>query len=466
LVSAAEIRLSEIIAAFSVALDITQGHPEGHCMRSALIAMRFAEELKLSEAEQSALFYAVLLKDLGCSSNAAKVTYLFGADDHLLKRSARLFDWSGPLANLKYCWKHVAPGGSVIEKLVKMAAMARRGEEGARQIAEVRCQRGADIARRLNLPAATAQAIYDLDEHYNGKGFPCGLAGEEISLLGRIACLSQTVEVFYTAYGLEAAVDVARQRRGDWFDPTLVDALLSFKSETSFWERVLSVDLVSELKNWEPADVTLIADELGIDRVAEAFAQVVDAKSPWTFKHSTRVAEIAVGVAKQFGANPEMLRDIRRAGLLHDVGKLGVSNLILDKPGRLTDEEFEQIKRHPRYSQQILQQVEAFGVLAEVAGAHHERLDGRGYYRGLTAEQISWAARVLTVADIYEALSAKRPYRDALPWEKIEQIMSADAGTGIDPECFDALQRWRERGELGSRVEEQMREVERLVAEL
>jgi putative nucleotidyltransferase with HDIG domain len=200
--------------------------------------------------------------------------------------------------------------------------------------------------------------------------------------------------------------------------------------------------------------------------VAEAFAKVVDAKSPWTFLHSTRVAEIAVGVAQQFGCTPEVQRDVRRAGLLHDIGKLGVSNLILDKPGKPTAEEFDQIRKHPDYSQQILQQVGAFQTLADVASAHHERLDGRGYHRRLNGSDVPWVARVLAVADICEAMSAKRPYRDAMPWEQIQQIMSRDAGSGVDPECLHALEHWQHHNQLESRVEAQLSEVDRLLAEL
>ncbi len=466
LIEATEIRFSEIIAALSVALDITQGHPEGHCMRTALVGMRLAEELRLSVADRSALFYALLLKDLGCSSNAAKITYLFGADDHLVKRSIRMIDWTSAGQSFKNCWTQCAPGGSLIEKLLKMAAMAKSGVEGARKISEVRCERGADIARMLRLPEATSQAIRSLDEHWDGKGQPYGTAGQAISLLARICCLAQTVEVFFTTYGLEAALDVACQRRGEWFDPQLVDALQAFKSDTGFWNRLLGDELVVELGRWEPEDTVLLADDACLDRVAEAFAKVVDAKSPWTFQHSTRVAEIAVGVSQQFGCTPQLQRDVRRAGLLHDIGKLGVSNLILDKPGKPTEEEFDQIRKHPDYSQQILQQVGAFQTLADVASAHHERLDGRGYHRRLGGGQLPWVARVLAVADIYEAMSAKRPYRDAMSWDRIQQIMTADAGNGVDPDCLRALERWLQHAEMASRVEAQLSEVDRLLAEL
>jgi putative nucleotidyltransferase with HDIG domain len=461
-----KIRFSEIISALSVALDITQGHPHGHCMRTALIGMRLATELQLSSSDGSALFYALLLKDLGCSSNAARMAHLFQADDQLVKRSGRMMDWTKPTQCIKHCWKHCAPDGSVVDKLLRIAAIARLGVEGGRKIAEIRCERGADIARMLLLPEATARAIFDLDEHWNGRGNPRGLKGEEISLLARICCLAQTVEVFFTAYGLESAIDVTQQRRGEWFDPELVDALLTFKSDGAFWERVLRGDVLDELGRWEPDDGALIADEACLDRVAEAFAKVVDAKSPWTYQHSSRVAQIAVGVAQQFGSAPELERDLRRAALLHDIGKLGVSNLILDKPGKPTAEEMAQIRKHPAYTQQILEQVDAFTVLADVAGAHHERLDGRGYHRGIDGQQLPWAARVLAVADSFEAMSSKRPYRDEIPWSKILEIMTAEEGKAFDPECVRALTIWHERGQLESRVEAQLSEVDRLLAEL
>lgn len=466
LIVANEIRFSEIISALSVALDITQGHPHGHSMRTALIGMRLAEELQLATAECSALFYALLLKDLGCSSNAAKMAYLFAADDQLVKRSGRMIDWTKPTQCVKHCWQQCVPDGSAVDKLLRIAAIVRLGPAGAKKIANIRCERGADIARMLQLPEATARAIFDLDEHWNGRGNPRGLKGEEISILGRVCCLAQTVEVFFTAYGLESALDVARQRRGEWFDPQLVDALTSFTNDIDFWARLLSEDVLTELAQWEPEDAVMLADDDCLDRVAEAFARVVDAKSPWTYQHSTRVAEIAGGIADEFACPRELARDLRRAALLHDIGKLGVSNRILDKPGKPTPDELAQIQKHPAYTQKILEQVAAFRTLADVASAHHERLDGAGYHRGLDGSQLPWAAKVLVVADVFEAMSAKRPYRDALSLEKIDQILVSEAGRAFDPQCIDALKRWLARQEFELRVEDQMREVERLLAEL
>jgi HD-GYP domain-containing protein (c-di-GMP phosphodiesterase class II) len=419
-------------------------------MRTALVGMRLADELQLPAADRSALFYALLLKDLGCSSNAAKMAYLFGADDQTVKRSIRMIDWTKAGQCMKNCWQQCAPHGSTVEKLMTMAAIVRQGAEAGRKISEIRCERGADIARMLELPEATAQAIYELDEHWNGGGSPRGLKGEEISLLGRICCLSQTVEVYFRAYGVQSAVEMANDRRRKWFDPQLVDALVSLQHETSFWNSLREVELLAELERWEPGDAIVLADDACLDRVAEAFAKVVDAKSPWTYQHSTRVAEIAMGVARQLGCPAALERDLRRAALLHDT----------------TADEFACIQKHPDYTQQVLEQVSAFKALADVAAAHHERLDGRGYHRRLEGGRIPWAARVLTVADICEAMSARRPYRDAMPWPKIYQTMSQDAGRGVDADCLRALAEWQDRHELESRVENQLREVDRLLSEI
>ncbi len=318
----------------------------------------------------------------------------------------------------------------------------------------------------LRLPEPTARAILDLDEHWDGRGHPCGRRQDEISLLGRICCLAQTVELFFTTQGMTAARDVARERCGTWFDPELVDVVEAIHSDVSFWSRLSSPDLPAELGRWEPADEQLVADDACLDRVAEAFANVVDAKSPWTYQHSIRVADIAVGIARQFSCGGDLLRDLRRAALLHDIGKLGVSNLILDKPSKPNDDELAQIRKHPDYSQQILEKVEAFAALAEVAGAHHERLDGRGYHRQLPEDALPWATRVLTVADVCEALTARRPYREALSWSQARRIMFADAGTGFDHDCLHALERWYDRVEMHSRVDEQLQAVDRLLAEL
>jgi putative nucleotidyltransferase with HDIG domain len=437
-------RLSEVIGALSYALDITEGQPEGHAARSCLLGMRIARELRLPLEESSALFYALLLKDLGCSTNASKVCYLFGTDDRKAKKNLKTIDWSSIFPSIHYAIRNV--GGSIWSKASKIARVAIAGPAAARELVQLRCDRGAKISRELNMPEATAAAIHALDEHWDGHGYPDGLCGEAIPLLARILGLAQTVEVFAAEHGSDAACDMANQRRGTWFDPALVDVLLSFRNDHEFWIMFTSQNPRKAILEFEPPDMALIADESMLDRIAHGFAQVIDAKSPWTFKHSEGVAQIAAGIATTMGLPPTEVRLLRRAGLLHDIGKLGVSNLILDKPGKLDAAEMTQMRKHPAFTYRILQRVAGFRNLAAMAAAHHERLDGNGYHLGLTAEQLSTGARILCVADMYEALSAQRPYRTDLTGEQVMDILQKNLTGGICPNVFAALKTYLSRG--------------------
>jgi putative nucleotidyltransferase with HDIG domain len=228
---------------------------------------------------------------------------------------------------------------------------------------------------------------------------------------------------------------MARDRRGTWFDPALVDALCACEDDRAFWA-TLDEPRVAAL---EPVDRVLHADADGLDRIAAAFAGIVDAKTPYTARHSEGVAEIAVRLAAHLGFDADQQRELRRAGLLHDIGKLGVSNRILDKPGKLDDAEWATMRRHPTWTLEILRRIPAFAALAEVAANHHEKLDGSGYGRGLTGASLSLPARILAVADIAEALTADRPYRGPLPVEKVLAIVASEAPHALDADVVAAL---------------------------
>jgi len=439
------LKLSEVISALSYALDITEGQPEGHAARSCVIGMRIARELKLPDAQRSSLFYALLLKDLGCSSNAAKMCALFGADDRQAKRDAKTTEWTSLVEQFKYIRQHVEPSASPLRKTIRIAKLSMTGPAAAKEMFQIRCDRGGQIARMFGFPDETAQAIRALDEHWDGNGHPLGTKGDAIPLLGRILGISQTVEVFLAAYELEAACQMAQQRRGTWFDPALVDILLSLRTDSVFWETLSHADVLKQCAELEPRDELIYADETLLDTISEGFAQVIDAKSPWTFRHSTRVAEIAVGIGDVLGLSQSRLRILKRAGLLHDIGKLGISNTILDKPGKLTVEEVAEVHKHPAFTQHILSRISTFSNLTEMAASHHERMDGRGYHRGLNGSQLSIEARILCVADVFEALSAERPYRPKLSRETVLEIMQKDAGPALCPESFAALKTFLEQ---------------------
>ena len=432
-----QLRMSDVISALSYALDITEGQPPGHAIRSCVIGMRIADEVGLDDVSRSALFYALLLKDAGCSSNAAKICTLFRTDDLRFKRGVKTVDWASFSENVLWLARNVAPEGS---PLARAAALVRLGvQQGtAKEIFETRCERGADIARELGFTEQTAAAIRTLDEHWDGRGQPAGLAGEEIPLLGRIVCLAQTVDVFAATSGLAAAYSAARERRGTWFDPELVGALEAFEGDGELWSR-LAGDESALLAEIEPAERVLVVDDEGLDRVAGAFARVIDAKSPFTARHSERVAEIAVAIGAVLEWSPPELRRLGHAALLHDIGKLGVSNLILDKPGRLTDAERAAVELHPTHTRELLSRVASFRELADDAAAHHEKLDGSGYPLGLAGEEMSPTARVLAVADVFEAMTARRPYREPLPAETALAELERGDGAQFDAGCVAAL---------------------------
>ncbi|MGH2970013.1 MAG: HD-GYP domain-containing protein [Solirubrobacteraceae bacterium] len=431
--------LSQVLGALSYALDITEGEPPGHAVRTMSIGMRIAEQLGLGDDERSALFYALLLKDAGCSSNASRLSSLFAADDHATKAAMKRVDWSRSGSLALFTWRAIEPGGSPLARVRRMHALTRE-EEVTREVIGTRCERGAEIARMLELPEPTALAIRALDEHWDGGGHPLGLRGEEIPLLGRILCIAQSVEVFARTIGARGAYGMALKRRGRWFDPALVDAMLGFRDDAAFWGPLEDPRAIPPVARWEPRDRVLLADESRLDRVAEAFARVIDAKSPYTARHSAGVATYASAIAAATGMDAGAQRDLRRAGLLHDIGKLAVSSRILDKPGRLTEEEFAAMREHPRYTLRILERVACFSDLAETAAAHHERLDGTGYHRGLAAFDLSRPARILAVADVFEALTADRPYRAAMPLAQALEIMRAERGSGLCPAAVSGLE--------------------------
>src|SRR3954447_13368059 len=427
-----EIRLSDVLAALSHALDITGGQPRGHAERTCLIAMRLADDLGLDEDTRSSLFYAALLKDAGCSSSAA----LYGADDTAVKTERKRTDFANTPEALLHLVRTVAPGGSPLAKARHLRRILALGRAGSREIVDLRCERGADVARAVGLDETAATAILHVDERWDEKGAPQGLEGEAISLVGRVLALAQCASVFWPDGGAASACDVARRRRGTWFDPALVDALSAIEHDAAFW-RTLDEPRVGAV---ERADRVLVADEHRVDAIAQAFSRVVDAKSPFTARHSAGVADIAARLALELGLGAGEARRLHRAGLLHDIGKLGVSARILDKPGSLDAAEWQAMRRHPEWSLQILQRIPAFVELAHVAAAHHERLDGSGYFRGLGADHLDLPARILAVADVAEALSSDRPYRGALAADDVLDIMRGEAGVALDATAFAGLE--------------------------
>ena len=430
-----DLRLSEVLAALSRALDLTEGQALGHSVRTCLIGMRLAEEIGLDEETRTALYYGLLLKDAGCSSNAARMSALFGADDRFVKPRMKLVDWHNRARLAVHTAFTVGQGQSIGQRLSYFLGIARTPNL-TREIVQIRCDRGAEIALGLGFPEATAQTIRSLDEHWNGQGYPQGLRGAAIPIVARIANLAQVVDVHLREHGLATAIRTARQRSGKWFDPALVKVLASWERDIEWWYQLDDPDLAERVIGIEPSlDPRQLAEE-DLDLVARSFADIIDAKSPYTFCHSTNVAAFAVGIGEQLGFDADTLRRVRRAGMLHDIGKLGVSNRILDKPGKLTAEERVEIERHPLFTWDVLLRVPAFADFAWMSALHHEKLDGSGYPWKIDGRGLDMPARVLAVADMYEALVADRPYRAGMTPGEALGILHRDMETKL---CRNAV---------------------------
>lgn len=437
------IRLSNVVSALSTALDLTEGQPMGHAIRSCILGMRLAEELQLSPRDRSDLYYALLLKDSGCSSNSARMRQIMGGDDIRAKREVKFEDWTRPsLSGLRFLLRNVLPGRPLWRRLLRSARLGVQQQSNNAKVIGARCERGAQIARKIGMSEGTAEAIRCLDEHWNGAGYPEGRRGQEIPLLARIMSVSQTLEVFATGRSVAEAVATIRDRAGRWFDPEMARAVRTLEKDEALWMKVFSLDARDHVLQMEPG-AAISATPERIDSLCHAFAEVIDAKSPYTYYHSLGVAAVAVQIAEGLGLAPETVTMIRRAALLHDLGKLSVSNAILEKPGKLTAEEWEVVKTHPMYTRIILRTIEGFDHLAFVAGAHHERLDGRGYPDGLTAKQLPLTARIICVADVYQALTERRPYRGDMPADVVFGIIEKETPQSLDGDCLAALKRKR-----------------------
>ncbi len=434
------ILLSEVVSALSMALDLTEGQPMGHAIRSCILGMKIGEYLGLDSQQLSHLYYALLLKDSGCSTNSARLHKILNSDDIQAKREVKLEDWTKvSLSGLRYLNRNVSPQDSTFARLKKMLDVGLSQKQNNMDLISARCERGAEIARKIGFSPETSNAIHALDEHWNGKGYPQGLIGQQIPILARIMSVSQTLEVFAAAHSSTFALSVLSKRSGTWFDPEVVRAAKNLESDSQLWHSLPAATAHESVAPLEPGG-SLPASAERIDNLCQAFAEIVDAKSPFTFRHSIGVTQIAVEIAGRLALSPSRVTMIRRAALLHDIGKLGVSNSILDKPGKLTADEWAIMKMHPVYTRKILSMITGFDEIASVAAAHHERLDGNGYPDRMKAGELTLPARIVACADVFQALSEKRAYRDDLPCEVVLKMMAQDVPAKLDADCFDALQ--------------------------
>ena len=336
----------EILSALSFALDITEGARPGHSLRTCLLGMRLGKEIGLSDQALASLHYALLLKDIGCSSNSARMAEAFAADDRVVKHRFKFIDreklGKPNREALNFVWSNVAPDATIFDRFRQVYRMIRAPGDLTAEMVEARCERGALTLHKLGMDVETCAAVYSLDEHWNGKGLPDHLAGEDIPLLGRICAIAQHLDLFCSESGSAIAMSLLAERSGTWYDPDLVRAAESLHQRGVLWTECEAGSNPDALQAAVLALDRGSATELtnhNLDLICSGFADVIDAKSPFAYRHSVGTAEAAVLIGNALELPADRVNVLRRAALLHDIGMLGISNTILDKPGPLTRDE-------------------------------------------------------------------------------------------------------------------------------
>jgi len=429
------LRLAELLAAFSLATDLGMGQPMDHVLRSWLIARRLCDRLDLGDEPAAALYFVLVLAWVGCVADTTEVSAWFG-DDIAFRGDSYQVDLSG-LPMMGFVLTHVGVGAPFLHRVRMAASLVVTGGRAVERGLMSHCLTTTQMAERLGLPLEVCEPLRQVFTRWDAKGVPDGVGGEEISRPVRLFHLADTVEVYHRAGGVEAAVEVARARRGRHFDPEVVDVFCASAREV-----LADMDPVSEcsaLIEAEPAlRKPLTAHEF--DSALETLADFTDVRFPARAGHSRGVARLAATAAGLYGLPEGETVTLRRAALLHDVGMHGVPASILNKPGLLTGTEAERMRLHSYWTERALARPAALARIGAIASLANERLDGSGYHRGLSGAAIPVPGRILAAADMCHAMSEPRPYRPALSLKQAASELRAEVRAGrLDARAVDAV---------------------------
>jgi HD-GYP domain-containing protein (c-di-GMP phosphodiesterase class II) len=421
----AQVRLAELVAALSLGIDLGFGQPMEHVLRQCLIALRLAEGIGLDEEQRAVVYYTALLINVGCHSDAHEQAKWFG-DDIALK-SIKYDHAPRSLRMAAAGMRSLGSGHPPLHRFRLGLAFALSGHREVDDMIAHHAGIARTMAEQLSLPDDVVAALGAAYERWDGRGWPGELEGEEIPLASRLAQIAEYIEVANRLGGVGAVKQLARERRGGDFDPALADlveaeadVILSDLDTVGVWSAVIDA---------EPALAVMLAGE-PFDAALLAIANFVDLKSPYFLGHGRAVSELAAEAGARFGLAEADVRRLRRAGLVHGLGRLGVSNAILDKRGPLGAGEWERVRLQPYLTDRMLRQSEALAPVARIAVQHRERLDGSGYPRGLSGAGISREARLLAAADTYQAMREPRPHRPARSSEGAATELRADVKAG------------------------------------
>jgi HD-GYP domain-containing protein (c-di-GMP phosphodiesterase class II) len=431
----AHVRLAELVAALSLGIDLGFGQPMEHVLRQCLIALRLAERTGVGDEERAVVYYTALLINVGCHTDAHEQAKWFG-DDIALKSLKYEHEFGTFRSNLT-TMRLLGSGNPPLHRFRVGLEFALSGHREVDDMVKHHADLARTLAEQLGLSAPVLEAVAAAYEQWDGRGWPGGLAGEAVPLAARLAQIAEYSEVAHRVGGVEAVKELARKRSGGQFDPGLAEALradaeliLSGLDAPAAWDAVIGA---------EPALAVMLSGE-AFDAALLAVANFVDLKSPFTLGHASAVAGLAAAAGAQLGLSEAEVRTLRRAGLAHDLGRLGVSNAIWDKAAPLGAGEWERVRMHPYLTERMLSQSEALAPLGAIAVQHRERLDGSGYPRGLQGAAISRPARILAAADAYQAMREPRPYRPSRAAAEAAAELRAEVRAGrLDAEAAEAV---------------------------
>ncbi len=416
------LRLADLMASLSLAIDLGLGQPMEWVIRCTLLGTRLAEVMALSEADCREVYYLSLLRHIGCTANSHSDAQIFG--DELTVAEGMTLDNDDLRVMLKFALQNAGKGHPWPQRFKALIRLMSMGPEANHT---AHCEVAAHLAELLGFDETTKSDLWQIYERWDGKGTPRHIRGDDLSVPARVIHLAQDAATFFELDGLNTAVKIIRSRSGRQLDPAIVD--LFCKQASDLCDGLATASAWDTLLAAEPGTPVLLSSEQ-IDTAVQAVAAFTDLKSPFTLNHSSHVAQIAEAAALECHLQKSDITLIRRAALIHDVGRVGVSSSIWGKPGKLTDSEWERVRLHPYYTERIFTRAESLAPLGTLAAQHHERLDGSGYHRKLPGSSLGRLPRLLAAADAYAAMTELRPHRPAMLPEKAAEELRREARAG------------------------------------
>ncbi len=420
----------------SIATDLGTGQPLEHALRTAILAVRLGDLAGLAPPELVAVYYISLLHSIGCTSDAHEQTELFG-DDIEPRAKFALVDGGNPEEVGAFLMDVVGAGRPPEVREAMVAHALQNALEIARSTFALHCEVAQRFARWLGFGTGVVSNLAFVFERWDGNGFPGAAAGEGIPLPARVLHIARDTSVFMSAGGSDHAREVMAQRAGAAYDPDLdslaidrFDELLDGLDDALIWAQAMAAE--------PPPHRWMTGEE--IDAAFRVVGTFTDLKSYWLRGHADGTAQLAEAAAWRLGLPEAEVNMVRRAALALDLGRVAVSNAIWEKPGPFGLTDWERVQLHPYFTERSFAHAPALAPIGQLAGAHHERLNGGGYHRQTLAPGLGRAARILAAADSYQAMRERRPHRPALQPDEAEAELLRDAREGrLCPEAVDAV---------------------------